>query len=95
MAPGALPLVVCTRCGSTAESLLKGSGLNGACKGGYSTSARAKLNKLAAEGRHPHEERGQRELRYQKVDIHQVPDVDQVILDFVEPIERKLYRLRR
>ena len=89
MAPGALPLIVCTTCGSFAESLPRG--LAGKCSGKCSANAKDQLEKLFNEGRHPKHERdkGGTHFVYQRIEIGDV-EVDQVILDFVEPIGRRL-----
>ena len=92
-APGCLPLVACSRCGASAESVPRG--LSKLCSGILRPGQRLRLDRLLSEGRHPKEERLDQQVRYEKVAAHLALAGDAVVLDEVEAIPRRLFRARR
>ena len=93
MSAGALPIAICVRCGASAEALPRG--LSKACPGHCQPQAKVRLERLTLEGRHPKEERLGQELRYHEVHMDDVFQVDQVVLEHVAPLGRRLFRSRR
>ena len=88
--PGALLVVVCTRCGAFGEALPRG--LSAPCSGICKPGALVRLERLRKDARHPRGDRVDDERRFHRVDAEDALPSMQVLLDYVEPAPRLFAR---